>query len=191
MNLYRTIPTRLTSPQRLFDRLVVATVILGAAICLCGCDAGFYPDQNLFAPLEVLADSDEAVVRLYTAPVPLVGLVDVHTWFVVKRAVARQFDRWESWALLDPPIGFIIKNREEPEGDLAGAGGVRVLAELRGPAATAIIDFVETRAEEYPCVSVNVVLGPNSNTWTQWVLDQVGWPVELPPNAIGKDAACP
>lgn len=176
-------------PRRSITPVCLAT--LGLALGLCGCDAGFYPDQNLFVPLEVLARSDEAVVRLYTAPVPLIGLVDVHTWFVVKRAEARQFDRWESWAVVIPPEGFIIKNREEPEGDLAGFGGVRVLAELRGPAATPIIDFLETRAEEYPCVSVYVVLGPNSNTWTQWVLDQVGWPVELPPTAIGKDAACP
>lgn len=169
----------------------VALAAIGVAISFHGCDDHFYPDQNLFAPLDTLADSDEAVVRIYTAPVPIFGLIDVHTWFVVKRAEARQFDRWESWVVVIPPTGFIIRNREEPEGDLLGTGGVRVLAEIRGPEATAVIDFIETRAWEYPCVEIYEPVGPNSNTWTQWVLDQVGWQVELPPRAVGKDAHCP
>ena len=166
------------------------TATVGAAIFPFGCDAGVYPDQNLFVPLEVLSESDEAVVRLYHRPRP--GLWSGRCAYVV-RGETGGGSSIRSLGVVDsvlPPSGYIIKNREEPEGDLLGSGGVRVLAELRGDAATGIIDFLETRSEEYPCVSIYEYFGRNSNTWTQWVLDQVGWAVELPPTAVGKDAEC-
>src|SRR5262245_55649123 len=82
-------------------------LLVTAALQAAACDSGFYPDQSQFVPLDELADSGEAVARVYTAPVPVFGLFDVHSWFVVKRAAAGQFDRWESWVALDPPRGFI------------------------------------------------------------------------------------
>ncbi len=48
--------------------------------------------------------------------------------------------------------------------------------------------FIDRRSKEYPLKHDYEIKGPNSNTYTQWVLDQ--FPrvkLKLPINAFGKD----
>jgi hypothetical protein len=89
-------------------------------------------------------------------------------------------------------LGYVRLNRLPPEADL-GASGVVVLAELRGPEADPVVEFITSRSPDYPCRDAYFLLGPNSNTYVQWVLDQTGWQVELPLTAIGRNAParCP
>ncbi len=50
-----------------------------------------------------------------------------------------------------------------------------------------LIDLIESSFEEYPSVETYSLLGPNSNTYTQWVLDQFPeTKMQLPWNAVGK-----
>jgi|CXWL01.1.fsa_nt_gi hypothetical protein len=135
-------------------------------------------------PLAKLRSLDEAVVRLYAAPIPNVTSYAVHPWFVIKKAAGHTLDRWEVWQIGDAPFGYVRKNQGAPE-EGVGAGGVFVVAELRGDDAEKIIQFIESQSPSYPCRNSYSFLGPNSNTYAQWVLNETGWRVALPPGAIG------
>ena len=153
-----------------------------------GCMGGVpVPDQSQFAPLEELSSNGLAVVRLYVAPLPGLEAIATHPWFVVKRADSTTFHRWEVLERLAGPYGFVREDALLPTSDV-GAGGVCVLAELIGPEAEPVVAFIEERSPVYPCrYHYAYFPGPNSNTYAQWVLDHTGWPVLLPPTAIGKE----
>lgn len=145
------------------------------------------PNQSQSVPLETLAASGEPVARLYVAPIETLSFLGTHPWFVVKRADALTFDRWEvSWRL-GGPYGYVKKNLREPEENVHS--GVPIIwAELVGQEAVDVVEFIEEQSPMYPCSRSYLVFpGPNSNTYAQWVIDQTGWDVELPYNARGKD----
>ncbi len=69
------------------------------------------------------------------------------------------------------------------------ADGTYVVAEVIGADAEAIIASVAGESPAYECRDTYTVFpGPNSNTYTQLVLDSTAWNVTLPPSAIGKGA---
>lgn len=70
----------------------------------------------------------------------------------------------------------------------------RLIAQLKGnenSLAKKIIDFVEKSEENYPYANKFCFLGPNCNTYVQWVLDNFQEyeeirQIKLPWNAVGK-----
>ena len=174
------------SPGRTF----CASLWAGGVAMIAGCMGNLpVPDQGRFAPLESLQSSGEAVVRLYAAPLPGIAAIAIHPWFVVKRADSTTFHRWEVVETSAGPYGHVRRDLQPPTADV-GAGGAYVLAELIGPAAEPVVAFIEERSPAYPCRGCYLyVPGPNSNTYAQWVLDNSGWRVVLPPAALGKDVA--
>lgn len=159
--------------------------------CVAGCGitlGTMFPDQSLFAPLSDLAASGQAVVRLYGRPIRGIELIAIHPTFVVKRADATQIEIWEVQPFVDDDGDHVIHvtDPDEIAGRLSGA---QVIAELTGAMAEPVIDFIETESPRYSCHETYFLLGPNSNTYAQWVLDQTGWEVTLPPTSIGKDAS--
>lgn len=170
---------------------LAATSVLVTWVALSGgCTGGVeVPDQSRFAPLESLRDCGEAVVRLYATPLPGIENLAIHPWFVVKRADATVFQRWEVLPTAAGPYGHVRRDAQLPTADFS-AGGTHVLAELIGPEADPVIEFIEERSPTYPCRGCYLyVPGPNSNTYAQWVLSHTGWNVTLPTTAIGKDVA--
>ncbi|HPF39851.1 MAG TPA: DUF3750 domain-containing protein [Phycisphaerae bacterium] len=153
------------------------------------CQAAAVPDQSGYASLDELSGSDQAVVRVYCAPVPYAGPFATHAWFVIKAADDVAFERWELWQDAGGPWGHIRRNLLAPESHV-GAGFAYVHAELIGDEAAPIVRFIRESSPTYPCRNHYDILGPNSNTYPQWVLNRTGWRVKLPPSAIGKDAAC-
>jgi hypothetical protein len=170
--------------------------LIGVASVSAGCMGWVpVPDQSEYAPLASLADSGQAVARLYVAPIPFLDGIAVHPWFVVKRADATQFDRWEvmpdMWLPLfagaEARYGQVFLNLDSPE-FYPGYAGSYVIAELIGSEAEPIVAFIEFHSPEYSCRARYVLLpGPNSSTYAQWVLDNAGWDVDLPAAALGKD----
>jgi len=183
---------RRSSPRR--RTIVLLTIaLLGSTYATLSCLPPAIPDQTGFAPLADLATGGQAVARLYSAPIPNIEAIATHAWFVVKSAEATTFDRWELLQTASGgPFGLVRRNLLAPESGV-GADGVFVVAELIGPAAEPVVDFITDRSPTYPCRNTYFFLGPNSNTYAQWVLDNTGWTAELPATAIGKDAAvnCP
>jgi hypothetical protein len=161
--------------------------ILGLFI-LSGCVGSMAPpEESGYQPLSDLAAGKQAVVRIYAAPIPILGSLIVHTWFAVKSANATSFDRWEVWLTSGEPNGYLKKNFYPVEGNpLAGEGFI--VTELIGPPAEPIVDFIVNHSTEYPYMNFYMLIpGPNCNTYTQWVLDNSGWNVAIPDNALGKD----
>jgi hypothetical protein len=109
-----------------------------------------------------------------------------HSWFATKEADQEHWERWEIWHHADKGR-HLRKNLMDPE-DGVGAGGVKLIAESSGPAAQSILTVISESQTRYPCRDRYFVLGPNSNTYPQWILDRSGWRVDLPATAIGKGA---
>lgn len=178
---------------RLWRRVGLGLAAAATAPILACLGAPPPPDQTPYAALDSLRHSGQALVRLYAAPLPGIESIAIHAWFVVKPADSTEFHRWEVWVSAAAPYGYVRKDLFPPEGDL-GAGKAYVLAELTGPESEPVLTFIETRSPAYPCRShFDLVWGPNSSSYIQWVLDGAGWGVVLPPSAIGKDVppSCP
>lgn len=169
----------------------VITLILTAVLMLSptGCPSVSGVLESDFQSLDDLRGSGEAVARVYVAPIPL--LPSDHTWFVVKRAEVQEFTRWEMFVYRGGIHGYVFQDLLPPEADL-GSGGVRILAEVQGPEADALIDCIERAAATYPCRNTYLLFpGPNSNGFAQWTLNQCGWNVPLPASVVGKNVPCP
>lgn len=166
-------------------RLLVPAVIAGLAAYLYLRQP--QPGLQSVRQLGAMAADPQAVVRLYSAPIPYLGGMATHSWFVVKAVDSHVFDRWEVWQTAGPE-GHVRRNLLSLEEDVGG-GRVRVLGELTGPDAERVVAVIEHSAQQYPCRSRYFVLGPNSNTYAAWVLKRSGWHLPLPATAIGKAAA--
>ncbi len=153
----------------------------------CGTDPGV-PAQADYQTLTKLAADKQAVVRIYMAPIPILGAFISHTWFVIKPADSNVFTRWEVWLSAGEPYGYLRKNFYPLEGNPLEAGEISLLAEKIGPDAEPIVAFIENHSVEYPHRYFYLLVpGPNCNTYTQWVLDHIQWDVVLPDAALGKD----
>jgi hypothetical protein len=143
--------------------------------------AGLAPDP---------ATTPEAVVQVYSArAVSWRGWFGVHTWIAVKPANAGEFTVHEvmGWRLRRTGTVVVARNRA-PDGYWYG-NEPELLGDIRGPGVDEIIRRIETAVRDYPYPGrYHVWPGPNSNTFTAFVLRRVPeLRVDLPPTAIGKD----
>lgn len=155
------------------------------SVLMVGCCSGQAPDQAQFAPLSGLADSNQALIRVYGAPIPLLAPLAIHTWFVTKQAEEDTFHRWEVWQFSGGDHGHVHKDFLSPTEGL-GAGGPFIIGQVIGGEAESIVAFVERESPQYPYRHTYVLFpGPNSNTYTRWVLQSSGWDLDLPTCALG------
>ncbi len=114
------------------------------------------------------------------------GVFAVHSWIVVKRQDAPRWTRYDvvGWG---SPLRI---NGWAPDGRWFG-DPPRVVADIQGNAAAALIPKIEAAISSYPYRDhgdYRIWPGPNSNTFVASVLravPDVG--VALPPEAIGRD----
>lgn len=143
--------------------------------------AGLAPDP---------AATPEAVVQVYGArTVGWRGYVGVHTWIAVKRTNAAEFTVHEVIGYRLRRTGtVVVSSNRHADGHWFGAKP-ELLSDLRGDGVDEVIDRIEAAVQEYPYPSTyRVWPGPNSNTFTAWVLRHAPEVrVDLPPTAIGKD----
>jgi hypothetical protein len=136
------------------------------------------------------ATTPEAVVQVYSArAVSWRGWFGVHTWIAVKPSNASEFTVHEvvGWRLKRAGTTLVASHRPA-DGRWYGARP-ELLGDIRGPGVDAIIARIETAVAEYPYPGrYHVWPGPNSNTFTAFVLRKVPeLRADLPPTAIGKD----
>ena len=132
----------------------------------------------------------EALVQVYGArTVGWRGTFGVHTWVAVKPARAADYTVYEviGWKLRWDDSAVSIRNRA-PDGRWFGAEP-ELYAEARGTEAEALIPRIAAAASAYPhAQEYSAWPGPNSNTFTAWILREVPeLRADLPPTAIGKD----
>lgn len=127
-----------------------------------------------------------AVVQVYAARAfDWRGVFAVHTWIATKEPGA---DRYRSYQVTRWNTAPVPAGHAAPDRHWFGNRPV-LLADLRGEPAAALIEPIAAAAAAYPLAGAyHTWPGPNSNTFTAWVLRRVpGLDAELPPTAIGKD----
>jgi hypothetical protein len=143
--------------------------------------AGLAPDP---------ATTPEAVIQVYAArTVGWRGYVGVHTWIAVKRTNAPEFTVHEVIGYRLRRTGnVVVSSNRHADGHWFGAKP-ELLSDLRGEGVDEVIDRIEAAVANYPYAGAyRVWPGPNSNTFTAWVLRHAPEVrVDLPPTAIGKD----
>ncbi|HEY5666109.1 MAG TPA: DUF3750 domain-containing protein [Gammaproteobacteria bacterium] len=136
------------------------------------------------------AEHAEAVAQVYAArAVRWRGYFGVHTWIAVKPRDASAYKVYEVTRWNRRRNGSMVSVSDRiPDGRWYGNAPI-LLADLRGPAVEALIGRIDAAVEAYPYTDeYQVWPGPNSNTFTAWVLREVPeLRVDLPPTAIGKD----
>jgi hypothetical protein len=136
------------------------------------------------------AATPEAVIQLYAArTVRWRGYFGVHTWIATKAANAREYTVYEvlGWRLRRGASALAVSHRPPDESWFGHAP--ELLLDIRGPPAGALIARIDQAAHSYPYLGeYRVWPGPNSNTFTAYVLRHVPeLHAELPAIAIGKD----
>ncbi len=127
-----------------------------------------------------------AIVQVYGARAwSWRGYFAVHTWIATKEAGASQYRVHEvtGWRR------YVVNSRPSlPDRRWYGAEP-ELYADIRGEQAAALIPQIYQAVEDYPYpTEYEAWPGPNSNTFTAWVIRQVpGLDVALPNHAIGKD----
>jgi hypothetical protein len=136
------------------------------------------------------AATPEAVVQVYAArTVSWRGYFGVHTWIAAKRSNASEFTIHEVIGYRLRRTGTVVVSRvRAPDARWFGAYP-ELLRDVRGPGVDALITRIEDAVRRYPYPgSYHAWPGPNSNTFTAFVLREVPeLRVDLPPTAIGKD----
>ena len=138
------------------------------------------------------ASTPEAVVQVYAArTIGWRGMFGVHTWVAVKPAAAPVYTVYEviGWRLRGGGSPVVIRNRT-PDARWFGSEP-ELIADKRGAGVDTLIARIEELARTYPwAAEYSLWPGPNSNTFTAWILRGVPeLRADLPPTAIGKDYA--
>jgi hypothetical protein len=136
------------------------------------------------------ATTPGAIVQVYSArAVRWRGYFGVHTWIAAKAAGAAEYTVYEvtRWRLRRENTAVSISTRA-PDARWFG-NAPELIAELRGRDAETAIVRIEEAVAAYPYAGeYRIWPGPNSNTFTAYVLRAVPeLRADLPPTAIGKD----
>src|ERR671918_1696390 len=136
------------------------------------------------------AVTPEGVVQVYAArAVRWRGYFGVHTWIAAKPTNAPAFTVYEVTGFQVRRGGPAVRiSQRSPDGRWFGSAP-DLLADLRGAGVEAIIGRIEQAIATYPYEnSYRIWPGPNSNTFTAFVLRQVpGLRVDPPGHSVGKD----
>lgn len=148
-----------------------------------------------FEEFEKLIDKNKSQVFVFTSKANFPFLFALHTWVVTN--VQGEVKRWEilftknkskdSWGHLYlnhlPPFKGI-----EIIPFIPIYGNAKLIGKLEGDKAKEFAGLMETSNKNYPYTKKYFLLGPNSNTYTQWALNQFpNINIQLPWNAFGKN----
>lgn len=144
---------------------------------------------------EKLVNESEYQVFVMCCPAHFPFFFAIHPWFVCNEK--GKISRWEvlfrknkkkSW-------GYLYLNRDESfEGIevfpflLKIKWPSRLLIEIEGKEAQKMIEIIKKSKQKYPYLKNYSLLGSNSNTYAQWVLNHSeNFKKILPRNAFGKN----
>jgi hypothetical protein len=140
--------------------------------------AGFAPDPR---------EAPGAVVQVYAARTwGWRGAFGVHTWIATREAGAEAYRVHQVTSWRRPAL----ESSATRAPDRAWYGNPpSLLADYRGEAAADMIPAIESAVAAYPAPDTyRAWPGPNSNTFTAWVIREVeGLEAVLPVTAVGKD----
>jgi len=137
------------------------------------------------------ASHRDAVVQVYASRTfGWRGAFADHMWLAAKPEGATRYTRYEviGWNARGGQSAISISNQRAPDAEWYGAPP-RLVRELRGAGAIAVIDRLPAAVASYPYAhTYRAWPGPNSNTFVAHVARSVPeLRLDLPPTAIGKD----
>lgn len=136
------------------------------------------------------ATTNEAVAQVYAArAVRWRGYFGTHTWIATKPTGASEYTVYEVTRWSRRRNGSMVSIGErDPDGRWYG-NAPDLIADVRGPEVDELIERIDAAARNYRYADdYRVWPGPNSNTFTAYVLREVPeLRADLPPTAIGKD----
>jgi len=175
--------------------LLLVLVLVGPVLALAGSSARLgqdwrTADRSSAAIAPAPSEALEAIVSVWAARAfNWRGLLAAHTWIATKTENASSYQvhhvvgwrgRWGG--------SVVVSSSDLPDRHWYGQPP-HLVKELRGPDAAAAIPKILAAVESYPYAhKYRLWPGPNSNTFTAYVVRQVPeLRVELPTIAIGKD----
>ena len=140
-------------------------------------------------------DKEKYQVFLFSCPANVPVQFARHSWFVVNRQGA--VSRWEILQRVEQSEthwGHLYLNFSSPFRGIEILPfpsrffwKAKLLGTIEGEEAKRMAEFIEKAPNTYPYCRHYVLTGPNSNTFTQWVLNHFPeFSVKLPWHAIGK-----
>ena len=137
------------------------------------------------------AAHSEAVVQVYASRTfGWRGAFAVHTWLAAKPAGADRYTRYEviGWYAMRGGSALSISDHGAPDAEWYGAPP-RLVRDVRGAQAQAIIDKLPAAAASYPyATGYTMWPGPNSNTFIAHLGREIPeLALTMPSMAIGKD----
>lgn len=174
-------------------KLFVAITLIGSLFS--GCSSGEHWSTASRESAKMAPDpsvTNEAVLHVYGADAwGWRGWFAIHTWIAAKRTGETSYTVYDvvGWrGYRDQQVLRITK--DIPDRYWYGAKP-RIIAEHSGEGVDDLIDAVDKAARKYPWKTVYKAFpGPNSNTFTAWVAEQVPeLALDLPFSAIGSGYA--
>lgn len=174
--------------DRLMKPLCWTAVIL---FSLAGCTGGDWRNASR-EPAGIAPDpalTHEAVIQVYAASTwGWRGWFAVHTWIATKKTGEDSYTVYEviGWRKRQG-LPVVRIERDTPDRFWFGEPP-ELLADHRGAGVDALINRIDGAARSYPWPSqYKAFPGPNSNTFTAWIMKQVPeLDVQLPFSAIGS-----
>lgn len=160
-------------------------------LALAGCSSGDWRTASR-EPAGIAPDpasTPEAVIQVYAASTwGWRGWFAVHTWIAAKKSGEDSYTVYEvvGWRQ-KRGLPVVRIERDAPDRYWYGERP-ELLADQRGPEVDSIINEIEAAARSYPWPDrYKAFPGPNSNTFTAWVINKVPQlKVDLPFSAIGS-----
>ncbi len=124
-------------------------------------------------------------VQLKYAPLPYIGAIAWHYWFVVCDGTGRH--RWEVWQTKNAGgfcIGHVHRDLKQPD-DGVGGGPSRLPLSGKAPRRGGLPILENVKSYPY-CERYRLWPGPNSNTFVAWVLREARIDFDLDPRGIGR-----
>jgi len=139
------------------------------------------PDPASIAHLVASAPA----VQLWASPIIFLDSRAVHPHFLYTLPGDPNIHRVEIWQTAHGPHSHLLVDWISPLRDQDR--GMCLLGERTGPDAEAVIDALQQAPSDYRWSDTYLpVPGPNSNTFATAILEQSGWDVRLPRQAIGQ-----
>lgn len=144
-----------------------------------------------------LIDKDKNQVFLFKSMASFPFIFAIHPWFVLNKQ--GEISRWEiGWStkyIAEKKWGYLYKNRlplflgcESLFFSNRFLNKSYLIGVIEGDEAIKMIDFIYNSPNTYNNRNEYKLLGPNSNTYTQWIINNFPESkLKLPYNAYGKN----
>ena len=187
MKIYRQLPPSLSTPKKV---LLLIYILMSLGLTACSRDNWYETSRGSANLAPKPNEFNDAVVLAYRAKVWGVrGLVADHTWFATKPKGANEYTVYEVIGWRRNRYNSVVRiEKDIPDRYWFGNQPITMI-DYRGPEYEDLVAKIDEAAKTYPYPNEYTAYpGPNSNTFTAWIANEVPeLNLDLPVRAIGKN----